>query len=493
MLEPSIALRGDGQGPLAFTALDKSAPSSDTGLGGAGRSVYVSRLTSGVFAPPVLIHGKCGRRIYGRWVTTKVPTPVSFDPFSDLLVVQPDLLVSFQSTGVTGSREGSGNVVVSVLGQGQEAFTPPQKLFPEGNVRSNSATGFADGTLRAITLNGGLADLSSGLGGGGQASTPFFEAINVALRHDLTVAACQLDDPFAGPGVTLHARVAVENQGLAGTPQNAGGQSVVGLRAIYVADDGSERVVDETPLPQIPAGAHHVVVFTLEMPHDPVGLRVEVFPNPLDARPENDARTCFLGSPAPRDVACTAVTAADEGGTLLPRLTWQNAALYDEVLIYRDGSMIAALPGDTESYVDLSRSPPVIPLVAGAGGLASFQHVYAVRSRTGPSRSRRVESAGCGVSLPPPDIFRRGDSNDDGKVNIADPIHVLNFLFRGGPTPRCQKAADADDSGSLNITDPIFLLGYLFSGGRPPPAPFPACGVDSTGDAISCATQPRCP
>ena len=91
-------------------------------------------------------------------------------------------------------------------------------------------------------------------------------------------------------------------------------------------------------------------------------------------------------------------------------------------------------------------------------------------------------------------LFRRGDSNADGDQNITDAVQILNFLFLGGAGPLCQKSADVDDSGTVQLTDPVRLLNHLFLGGPAPPAPFAACGVDPTEDALACDTsQPSCP
>src|SRR5690606_21734495 len=88
--------------------------------------------------------------------------------------------------------------------------------------------------------------------------------------------------------------------------------------------------------------------------------------------------------------------------------------------------------------------------------------------------------------------FIRADANQDGRVDLSDPIATLLHLFQPGFTVPCEKAADADDSGGLDITDAIYSVSFLFSGGTAPPAPFPACGVDSTADGLSCADA-ACP
>jgi hypothetical protein len=82
-------------------------------------------------------------------------------------------------------------------------------------------------------------------------------------------------------------------------------------------------------------------------------------------------------------------------------------------------------------------------------------------------------------------FFVRGDSNDDGDLNIADPILVLSFLFNSsGGEVFCPDALDANDDGSIDITDAIGLLGYSFLGGLPPRPPFPDCGLDPIEDSL---------
>jgi cellulose/xylan binding protein with CBM9 domain len=101
---------------------------------------------------------------------------------------------------------------------------------------------------------------------------------------------------------------------------------------------------------------------------------------------------------------------------------------------------------------------------------------------------------------PPGPRFVRGDANADGSINITDGVFVLNFLFLGGPEPRCVDAAEATDDGQLNITDGVFILNWLFISGAAPPPPSPAtanylpsdCGEDPTADDVTCAEFPPC-
>jgi hypothetical protein len=78
---------------------------------------------------------------------------------------------------------------------------------------------------------------------------------------------------------------------------------------------------------------------------------------------------------------------------------------------------------------------------------------------------------------------RRGDVDEDGSVNISDPIRLLAFLFLTGPAPPCDPVADASADGRVDISDPIRILNFLFLGNVDLPALTAAelteCGADS--------------
>lgn len=106
------------------------------------------------------------------------------------------------------------------------------------------------------------------------------------------------------------------------------------------------------------------------------------------------------------------------------------------------------------------------------------------------SRRRRYMAQVVGVELvdvPAGTLFRRGDANGDGSVDVADAVAILRTLYFQGSGFPCADAADANDDGSANISDAVFALRYLFLAGPAPPAPGPgACGDDPTEDAIGC-------
>ncbi|MEE2883116.1 MAG: FG-GAP-like repeat-containing protein [Planctomycetota bacterium] len=89
---------------------------------------------------------------------------------------------------------------------------------------------------------------------------------------------------------------------------------------------------------------------------------------------------------------------------------------------------------------------------------------------------------------PPVDevTFLRGDVNGDGSLDVTDGSLLQLWLTGGGTTPPCLDAADVNDDGMVNLSDPIDLFEFLYQGSNPPPAPYPAVGTDPTADGLNC-------
>ena len=89
--------------------------------------------------------------------------------------------------------------------------------------------------------------------------------------------------------------------------------------------------------------------------------------------------------------------------------------------------------------------------------------------------------------------FKRGNTNGDSNVDLADALFIVNYLFSGGGSPTCEDAADINDDGSIDISDSISLLNFLFVSGPPPAFPGPInCGPDNTDDNLDCILPSGC-
>jgi hypothetical protein len=96
------------------------------------------------------------------------------------------------------------------------------------------------------------------------------------------------------------------------------------------------------------------------------------------------------------------------------------------------------------------------------------------------------------IERAPSVLFVRGDPNCDGRVNIADAVFLLSYLFAEGAPPSCSDAADANDDEALDLSDAVAVLSHLFAGTGDPPLPFPGCGADPAGEALGCDLFPPC-
>jgi len=152
-------------------------------------------------------------------------------------------------------------------------------------------------------------------------------------------------------------------------------------------------------------------------------------------------------------------------------LRWRNGDYYDEIEVERNGEALARLEGGTEVFRDR---------VPGSG-----IYWYRVRgTRQGVPSPWKVVVY---TFMPGIALFKRGEVNGDERVDLADAVAICWSLFDGLPLG-CKDAADVNDDGTINLADPVYLLSYLFLGAAPPPPPGPyAAWYDPTPDGLDCS------
>ncbi|MEC9476511.1 MAG: right-handed parallel beta-helix repeat-containing protein [Planctomycetota bacterium] len=181
-------------------------------------------------------------------------------------------------------------------------------------------------------------------------------------------------------------------------------------------------------------------------------------------------------TPVPAPISAIACSVNDANCATV--VTWSNGDQYSSIQLEANG-VFEQLPGDQSSALVFlyPNTPTTIQLVATT---LCGQQLTAVSCQA--------------LCVPPLEFFVRGDSNADGGLNLADIQFSLDAIF-GLVTSPCPDAQDANDDGALDISDPLTLLFYLFGTGPAPPAPGLVCGEDPAagGDFLDCPGSPGCP
>ena len=86
--------------------------------------------------------------------------------------------------------------------------------------------------------------------------------------------------------------------------------------------------------------------------------------------------------------------------------------------------------------------------------------------------------------------FLRGDINDDGLFDLADPIALGAYLFNGGVDSVCPRAGDATLDGVRDLADMITMIQALFGGGSI--EGFGECELDPSS-LLPCESTGSCP
>ena len=237
-----------------------------------------------------------------------------------------------------------------------------------------------------------------------------------------------------------------------------------------VADSNSsastEIQIEQTSGTPIPCGG-----FSMGIGFDPILLTALS----VNAGPELEA---LDGGNGPDFFEVSILT---EGVTIacLFDFTLQSSLIFSPVVTVAqvEYEVLPAFPpstGEIVSFVGSLGAPPVANVVATIAGDSIVPELFGTR-----------------LVLYQIPNFIRGDCNNDGTLDIGDPIFLLGVLFAGMTGNECDDALDSNDDGLIDIADSVRTLGFLFSSADPLPAPS-ACGTDPTTDGLDCQKS-SCP
>lgn len=107
------------------------------------------------------------------------------------------------------------------------------------------------------------------------------------------------------------------------------------------------------------------------------------------------------------------------------------------------------------------------------------------------SGQKEVFESTATLSVEPGQKFLRGDANNDARVDVADPVRLLQRLYAGNDDAGfCLDGADANDDGWLRMDDAVLVLQVLFGGGL---VSLPAqCALDTGTDSLPSCEGPTC-
>jgi hypothetical protein len=147
-----------------------------------------------------------------------------------------------------------------------------------------------------------------------------------------------------------------------------------------------------------------------------------------------------------------------------PTLVW-NGKFTDKVA-YRElaaGANVAgASPNDYSALLSFGQT------TLGPSDTALFKValMYSAQGVAGLQQTAAVAKA-----YITPETILAGDANDDGQINVADAVYVINFVFKGGAPPVPYAAGDANCDTQVNVGDAVYLINFVFKGGPTPNCP----------------------
>jgi len=151
-------------------------------------------------------------------------------------------------------------------------------------------------------------------------------------------------------------------------------------------------------------------------------------------------------------------TASADTGTYELTFSGDSQFVYGVNLILHDPS------GSSYLQMDLNGNPSGELLIPDFKSydrvIMVVTHLFNFAERYGP--------AGYSYNLGKYIELLRGDANGDWIIDIADVVHLVNYLFIDGPAPDPLWVGDCNCDDVVNIADVVYLVNYLFLEGPPP-------------------------
>ncbi|HEY3246306.1 MAG TPA: hypothetical protein VGM03_23425, partial [Phycisphaerae bacterium] len=421
VMMPSVALSSDTAGMLAFAARQQKAGN----VAGDGNKdlIYAARITGAAFQTPVPLQRIPQIRdrqtfdgVYGR------------DP-SVRFMDATNAAIVFRSFDGFGRYGGDGELGIATIDLSQ----PLPRWTYARDLTNDDARDWD--ISAAVAPNGVIRTVRDSSAGAPANDNLVFQDISTA--PDLAVDRIRLSNPYTPAGNDVTLTVVVRNGGLrTPTPSSA---------MLHIGKVVNNVFQQFTVIPFVFTAAPDQVQtfeYVLLVPEQTTHLRAFVDPVAGEALTTNNTADVTLGVLPPTGLQCGDAAVAVIGDFVRPRvsLKWNNAERYESVLLYRNGRLIADLPGKSETYTD--------------GEVGPGNHEWEVRGRIGLAQSE-PHAAACQhlVRLP-------GDGNNDGDVDLGDLAAFDACLTGPNPAtlPSGCAAFDFDQDADVDLRDVAVLM-----------------------------------
>ncbi|HAK96082.1 MAG TPA: hypothetical protein DCM87_14085 [Planctomycetes bacterium] len=148
--------------------------------------------------------------------------------------------------------------------------------------------------------------------------------------------------------------------------------------------------------------------------------------------------------------------------TLPAQNDWTDLAVTYKILMTADGQATSVVPCDKALGTPATAN---VMVVGGNSFPASTSEGIDPADECCDPTS--CNAAGTFVYLPGTKAFA-GSANGDGKLDIADGIFILNYLYRSGRPLPCEKAGDVNGDCVLDSSDAVYIIYYQFLDGPAP-------------------------
>ena len=411
------------------------------------------------------------------------------------------------AAGSVGECEGSDAVVSAIVLALIDDVTLPAEathVMAILDVEATIPAGGGSATLRFVNgCSGAGQPVDSVVTQGGNSADPVREDFTI----NLVEVVCACDDlvgiAFSGSNVPAGSSIWVDAVGV-GTvdPDNPCGNPDENCAASGILElPGSSGTVYVNLISQIPVDQEQLGGWSLSIKFDDLGTGSTLTAVTTDGTAAADA-----------EFDQSEVVSPEENDGMQGCTSAIVLALIDDVVLPSGQATVLGMDFDggtngNGSGAGEGETPPsasVFPLDGLRGSGQPVDNVATLGGNSVGYGNADTAQASLVLGAGPPD-FIRGNANDDLKIDIADCIWTINFLFKEGDAPPCMDAADANDNGIIDLGDAQFVIVYLFPSAAsafgtdtmPPSAPFPACGpdpsdVEGDGDGLGCDSSSDC-